>query len=125
MTPQPYQPSPTDANLPEFDKGYQFRFETEGSTAGGFDVLERKGVILQAGFQVLFRRGFFVSKSKKYYERVVAHLDEHYGPGVPMQTGGVTILNYGDLNTVCYISKAKALGKDLITVRVGNRIFWG
>lgn len=124
MIPQPYQQSPADSNLPEFDEGHQFRFETHGAAAAGFDILEKEGVILQAGFQIFFRRAFFICKSKKYYNSMVAQLEQHYGSGSLMKTSGVTISNYGDPRTVCYISKAKALGKDLITIRVGNRLFW-
>ena len=125
MTPQPYQPSPADGNLPEFDAGHQFRFESRGSTAAGFDVLEKEGAILQAGFQIFFPRGLFVSKSKMHLDNMVNLIEQHYGSGQPTQASGMTILNYGDSQTVCYISKAKVLGKDLITVRVGNRVFWG
>lgn len=124
MTPQEYRPSPADSNLPDFDVGHQFRFETDGSWAAGFDVLEKEGRVLQAGFQIFFPRSLFVSKCKKYYQPMVKRIEGHYGPGAPMDAGGVSILNYGDPETVCYISKARALGKDLITVRVGNRIFW-
>ena len=125
MTPQPYQPSPADGNLPEFDAGYQFRFESEGSIAAGFDVLEKSGAILQAGFQLFFPRSLLVSKSKRYFDIIVNQIKHHYGSGQPMKVTGVTILNYGDPQTVCYISKAKVQGIDLVTVRVGNRVFWG
>jgi hypothetical protein len=124
MTPQKYQPSPAVSNLPDFDVGHQFRFEADSSWAAGFDILEKDGMVLQAGFQIFYPRAFFVSKSKKHYQAMIEQIERHYGPGVPMKVGGIMILNYGDTNTVCYISKAKALGKDLITVRVGNKIFW-
>lgn len=124
MTPQEYQPSPTDGNLPDFDAGRQFRFETDGSWAAGFDVLEKDGKILQAGFQIFFPRTLFKPKAKKNFQAMVEHIEDHYGAGAPLNAGGTTILNYGDPHTVCYISKTRALGKDLITVRVGNRIFW-
>lgn len=125
MTPQPYQASAADGSLPDFDAGHQFRFETQDSMAAGFDVLEKEGAILQAGFQVFFPRYLFVSHSGKHFGGMVNWIEQHYGRGQPMQAGGVTMLNYGNTQTVCYISKAKARGKELITVRVGNRVFWG
>ncbi|MCG2660677.1 MAG: hypothetical protein L6437_10585 [Kiritimatiellae bacterium] len=125
MTAQPYRASPQDSNLPAFDVGHQLRFDTDGSLAAGFDVLEKDGLVLQAGFQIFFHRGLFGSKSKKHYQEIVTHIEQHYGPGVPTEAKGIAILNYGDPQTVCYISKTKALGKDVVTVRVGNRIFWG
>ena len=55
---------------------------------------------------------------------MMGQIEQHYGAGKPIQALGFILLEYGDSSTVCYISEGKSLGNDLITVRVGNRIFW-
>ncbi len=48
-----------------------------------------------------------------------------YGDGEAMDLGSTQIINFANERTVAYISKASAGGVDAITVRVGNRTFWG
>jgi len=40
-----------------------------------------------------------------------------------MNIGNIEIYNYGNKDTMAYISYAKIAGKNLITVRVGNKRF--
>jgi hypothetical protein len=124
MTPKIYRPSPHDANLPEFDTGYQFLFASDGCRLANLDILQTDERILQAGIQLFIPRRLFLSRSTKYRHTIVKHLDKHYGLGAPLQAGQVDLMNYGDSSSVCYISKTVAQNEDIITVRVGNRMYW-
>ena len=123
MVSQKYQHNPADSSLPDYDNAYHFRFETNDSKTSLFEVLEKEGLILQAGFQILYPSSLLFSKSKKHHEQMISQLEENYGEGVPMNAGGTQIINYGDSNNICYISKAKVSGGDIITVRVGNKFY--
>jgi hypothetical protein len=48
----------------------------------------------------------------------------HYDVGYPMNVGEIEIINYGNENTIAYLSHTKITGNDVITIRVGNRRFW-
>jgi hypothetical protein len=41
-----------------------------------------------------------------------------------MDVGEMEIINYGDENTIAYLSHTKIAGNDVITIRAGNRRFW-
>lgn len=124
MTTRPYVAIPENSRLPPFEVGYHFRFETDNALVGEFEVLEKDEVVLQAGFQMYFRKSLFRSKARNAYPPIVEHLEEHYGAGVPMNVQGTRTLNYGDALTVCYVAWATTPGMDVITVRIGNRAFW-
>lgn len=120
----PYQPVAPDSNLPSFDEGHHLRFSAAGGNAL-FEILERDGAVVQAGFQITFPRSFFFSKAERHHRALKRALETHYGVGEPMDVGTVQIINFANESTVAYISRVSAAGVDAITVRVGNRTFWG
>jgi len=119
----PYQ-SAGDSNLPPFDEGHHLRFSIAGGNAL-FELLEKDGAVVQAGFTMTFPRSFFFSKAKKHHRQLREALVTRYGDGEPMDLGSTQIINFANERTVAYISKASAVSVDAITVRVGNRTFWG
>ena len=121
----PYVKSSLDANLPEFDYGYRYQFETDNNIPVTLEVLEKMGKILQAGIQLYYKPSILFSKSKKHYELLLNKLLDLYGHAYPSAFGGIEMINYKDRDTVCYITKTKVNDVEAITVRFGNRDFWG
>lgn len=113
-----------DSNLPEFDNGYNFVFKTNNDTETRLEILEKDSIIMQAGIQIIYPPSFFFSIAKKHFKILKRHSDGYYGKCLPMNVGGVVILNYGNILSVCYLSKMKVNGKNVITFKVGNREFW-
>lgn len=113
-----------DSNLPEFDKGYNFVFKTNDDAETRLEILEKYSIIMQAGIQIIYPPSFFFSKAKKHFKILKDHSDNYYGVSLPMNMGGAEILNYGNISSVCYLSKMKVNGRDVINFRVGNRKFW-
>lgn len=120
----PYQDVGPTSNLPPFEAGYHFRFNPDGKEEVLFEILEKDGLVLQAGYQLALPTSLLFSKAKKRHRQLKEILETHYGVGQPMNVGGVEIINYGNATTIAYISKAKVAGTDAITVRIGNRRFW-
>lgn len=113
-----------DSNLPEFDKGYNFVYRTSDNAEAKLEILEKGLIIMQAGIQIIYSPSFFSSKTKKHFNILKDKSDNYYGECLPMNMGGVEILNYGNLYSVCYLSKMKTNGRDVINFKVGNRKFW-
>ena len=120
----PYQDVVPDSNLPPFEAGYHFRFNPDGKEEALFEILEKEGLVLQAGYQLALPTSLFFSKAKKRHHQLKEILETHYGVGQPMNVGRVEIINYGNDTTIAYISRAKITGTDAITIRIGNRRFW-
>lgn len=125
MKEQPYITSGFDSNLPNFDKGYVFHYKTDDNERAILEILEKDNMILQAGIQIIYSPSFFPSKIKKHYKKLMELLVDHYGVGLPMNMGNIEMLNYSDSKTVCYISKSKVNNTDALTLRIGDRRFWG
>lgn len=121
----PYQDIGLASNLPTFEKGYHFRFSSDGNNDAIFEILEKDDYVLQAGFQFTTHASLFFSKASKNHRQLKDILESHYGIGQPMHVSGFEIINYSNHSTIAYISKAKVAAIDSITVRVGNRKFWG
>ena len=113
-----------DSNLPEFDKGYNFVFQINDNVETKLEILEKDFIIMQAGIQSIYSPSIFSSKAKKHFNILKNKSDKYYGEGSPMNMGGVEILNYGNIYSVCYLSKMKSKGRDVINFKVGNRKFW-
>ena len=121
-----YASTPYDEALPDFDYGYSFVGATDDNDSVIVDVLEKDTKILQAGFQVMFPFRLFSSRGRKAKRTLANQAELYYGPGVPMPMGRVKIVNYGDLRTICYISTMRtSTGDYVLTLRIGNREFWG
>lgn len=113
-----------DSNLPEFDKGYNLVFNTNDATEARLEILEKDSIIMQAGIQIIYTPSFFFSKAKKHFKILKDYSGIYYGKSLPMNMDGAEILNYGNILSVCYLSKMKVNGRDVINFRVGNRKFW-
>lgn len=120
----PYQDVGLASNLPTFEAGYHFRFNPDGKEEALFEILEKDGLVLQAGYQLAIPSALLFSKTKNRHRQLKEVLEAYYGVGYPMHAGGIEIINYGSDTTIAYLSKAKVAGTDAITVRVGNRRFW-
>jgi len=121
----PYVTFGLDSNLPEYENGYRYQFETQGNIPTTLDVLAKKGRILQVGIQLYYKPSLLFSKLKKLYNILSKKLYNIYGHEYPSSLGVIEIINYQDNNTVCYITKTKVNEVEAITVRFGNRDFWG
>jgi len=121
MIPKPYFDTGLDNNLPEFDKGYNLIFNTDDNVIARLEVLEKDEKILQAGIQIIYSSSFFFSRINKHFTTLKSICDNYYGLCLPMDMGNIKILNYGDADTVSYISKMKVSGKKILTFRVGNK----
>lgn len=124
MQQAPYQDVGLTSNLPPFEAGFHFRFNPDGKEEVLFEILEKDGLVLQAGYQLALPTSLFFSKTKKRHLQLKEILETHYGVGQPMHVGGIDIINYGNDTTIAYISRAQVAGTDAITVRIGNRRFW-
>jgi len=124
MSEQDYVNLGMDQTLPEFDEGVHVIFESDDRQTAHVEILGRQGMVLQAGFQLIYRPTLFQRKWKKQYDSLCRHLADHYGPGTPMAMSGVVIINYGDERSLAYISRSKANMCTVLTVRVGNRDLW-
>lgn len=120
----PYQDVGLSSNLPPFEAGHHFRFNPDGKEDALFEILEKDSLVLQAGYQLNLPSSFFFSKAKKRHSQLKEILETHYGVGLPMNVGGIEIINYGNNTTIAYLSRATVARTDAITVRVGNRRFW-
>ena len=119
-----YTNSGFDSTLPEFDKGYNFIYNTNDGVEARLEILEKDSIIMQAGIQIIYPPSFFFSKAKKHINILRRKSDDYYGECLPMEMSGSEILNYGNSSSVCYLSKMKVKGSDVINFRVGNRKFW-
>lgn len=118
-----YEGSTGDADLPSFDRGYSFHFDLGLAPGASFEILERRGEIVQAGFQVLYSRTSFLA-SRSCRRRIEALAAAHYGQPLPMVMNQDSILNYQNEIAVAYVSAIHVPGHELITFRVGNRRHW-
>lgn len=121
-----YLATAMDSCLPEFDNGYTFVFKTNDDAEARLEILEKDSIIMQAGIQIIYPLKFLFSKSKaEKHSKILKDLsDNYYGESLLMNSGGVEILNYGNISSVCYLSKMRANYRDVITFKVGNRKFW-
>ena len=81
----------------------------------------------QAGIQIIYPKKPSTSNLNEHYKKIAKTAESYYGIGQPIQAGNMEILNYGNNETVFYISKSNvyATNEELLTFRVGNRAFWG
>ncbi|MBS3955235.1 MAG: hypothetical protein KGZ88_19980 [Methylomicrobium sp.] len=114
----PYQDIGIDSNLPSFDTGYHLRFNPDGKEEALFEILQKDDFVLQAGYQLV------LSRAQNRYQQFKQLLESHYRVSYPMNVEEIEIINYGNENTIAYLSHAKIAEKDVITIRVGNRRFW-
>lgn len=121
----PYIDLGMDSSLPEFDNGYLFKYKTDDNIEVLLDILEKEKKILQAGIQIIYPRKLFISKIGKHYKKLTDMAEDYYDTGSPMNLGNIKILNYGNNQTVCYISQSKVNKRNILTLRVGNTVFWG
>jgi len=119
-----YFESGMDRNLPEFDKGYNLVFKTNDDAEARLEILEKDTIIMQAGMQIIYPPSIFFSKAKKHFNILKGQCDDYYGESLPMSMCGGKILNYGNPLSVCYLSRLKVNGRDVINFKVGNRKFW-
>lgn len=111
--------------LPNFDSGYVFSFNTDNDETAKMEILVVDNRVLQAGIQIIYKQSLFFSNLMKQYKRTVAFMEEYYGAGVPMDVGNnMEIMNFGDIETVSYVSKIKVNGRDSLTLKVGNAKLW-
>lgn len=111
--------------LPPFDAQHHFVFKLDGKHEAVFEILEKDGVILQAGYQALFPSLFpFRSKANGKYNDAVQALNGHYGTGMPINQSGSKTMNFGNAESVAYASLMKVGKAQSLTARVGNRHFW-
>ncbi len=127
MVEQPFVDADIDQNLPIFDNGYLFRYITDDDATAMLEVLEKEGRILQAGVQIIYPKTLSSSNLNEHYKNIVKISESYYGIGQPTQVGNMEILNYGNSETVFYVSKSNVYitNEALLTFRVGNRDFWG
>ena len=121
----PYVTFGLDSNFPDYEKGYRYQFKTEDNITGTLDVLAKMGRILQVGIQLYYKPLLLFSKLQKHYKLLSKKLVNLYGHAYPSSLGMIEIINYQDNNTVCYITKTKVNEVEAITIRFGNRDFWG
>lgn len=110
--------------LPSFDGGYVFTYETDDKLVARLEIIEKNKIVLQVGIQIVYPLTFFFSKMKNHLKLIASELEEIYGPAMPMKVKNIKILNYGNIESVSYISTTKMNGHDVLTIRVGNRIFF-
>ncbi len=110
--------------LPEFDNGFAFIYETDNKVNARLEIIDKDGIIMQAGIQIIYPISVFSSKSTKHFKYLTNKLNEIYGAAMPMDMPGTKILNYGNENSVCYISISTVNKKKCITLKFGNRAFW-
>jgi hypothetical protein len=120
----PYQKVDQDSNLPMFDKGYHFRFIPDNKGNALFEILEKDDLVLQAGYQIVFKADLFFSKALKMYNQIREILETYYGEGQRMNIYRIKTINFRNDTTIAYLSKAKIAGVYAITIRVGNRFFF-
>lgn len=120
----PYQDVGLDSNLPPFDEGYHLRFNPNGKEEALFEILQKDGFVLQAGYQLVLPTSLSFSKASNRYQQLKQILESHYGVGYPMDVGGIESINFGNEKTITYLSKANIAGNVAITIRVGNKYFW-
>jgi hypothetical protein len=120
----PFQDIGLSSNLPSFEAGHHFRFNPDGIEEALFEILEKNCLVLQAGYQLALPISLFFSKAKKRRSQLKDILETYYGVGLPMDVGGIEIINCGNDTTISYLSRETVAGTDAITVRVGNRRFW-
>jgi hypothetical protein len=113
----PYQDFGFDSTLPSIDAGYHLRFNPDGKEEALFEILQKDGFVLQAGFQITLR------KAGDCVRRLAPILAFHYGEGYRTNVGNAELINYGDEKTIAYLSHSKLSGSDVITIRVGNKRF--
>jgi hypothetical protein len=114
-----------NATLPSFEAQHHFSFKLDGKNEALFEILEKDGLILQAGYQAIFSPRFlFGSKALGKYHNAVRSLEAHYGTGTPIRQPNTETMNFGNLTTVGYAALIKTGRAYSLTARVGNRHFW-
>lgn len=113
-----------DEKLPDFDNGYMFEYKTDDKVTANLEVLEKDGMILQAGIQVIYPKSLLFKRMPKHFEKVVTLADDFYGTGMLTKSDSMEIVNYGNEETVFYVSKVTVNRRDALTFRVGNKQFW-
>jgi len=114
-----------NSNLPSFDAQHHFIFKLDGNHEAVFEILEKDGLILQAGYQTFFPLRFlFASKAVGKYHDAIQSLESHYGTGTPIRQQNVDTMNFGNAETVGYAALMKVGRAHSLTARVGNRHFW-
>lgn len=124
MPERPYVESGMDQGMPEFDNGHWFACPVEGGQEGNFEILEAKDDIVQAGVHLIFRPRLFFSKASKFYKAACEIAERAYGVGAPMNMGPMQICNFGNAESICYVSKGRGPAGEFVVLRVGNRKFW-
>jgi hypothetical protein len=113
-----------DSTFPEFDRGYLYFYTTDNKETSRLEILERENEILQTGIQIVYKSVLFTANFKKDFQIAKIILDKYYGTGSQMNVGKVETINYGDGKTICYLSKLKMNGKNVLTIRIGNALLW-
>jgi hypothetical protein len=121
----PYQEDGPVWQLPTFEAGHHLRFSPDGKEDTVLEVLEKDGLVLQAGFHLpLPQPFFFLPKAKKRHGHLRQILETHYGIGRPIRSGAFRVIYYEGEATLAYLSRISGCGVSIF-VRVGNRRFWG
>lgn len=120
----PYRDLGHDSTLPSFDEGYMFNYETDDNEIAFLEILEKDNMILQAGIQIIYKPSFTSMKMKKNHKYLLELSEKHYGSGFLTKVGLADVTNFGDYETVCYLSKMKARGVKSIIFRIGDKKYW-
>jgi hypothetical protein len=106
-----------------FEKGYRFICSTTSNAPCCIEVLQRDGEVLQAGIQIAHEVAL-MEKGNDDFALLKNLCDRHYTDSKVAEVSGTRVINYGNTESVAYLSKMRQNDRNVITFRVGNRLFW-
>ena len=107
-----------------FDFGYNFLFQTESGEEARLEIIEIDGNLLQSSFQINYKPSIFFAKINKDFSVLYNSLQSYYINEQQQSYGLIELYIFFNETSQCYLSKFKAIGKDVLNFRVTNKETW-
>jgi len=121
---RPDIPQSSEFVFPEADRRYLFYRKIKENILAVFEILEKDGLVLQSGIQLIYPPDRWLGEISSYYQKLLRVLETNYGLPVWINLNEKGILSFESKEAFSYLSEFKMGDKDVLTVRAASRAFW-
>ena len=121
----PYVDFGFDKNLPAKVRGYKFTFKTDDEIPVMLEILDSKGITLQASFRIVYPGPRSSDVFENHLDVLLRLADDSVSTGNLSKVKNVDLYTFSNDKLLVIISTSYFNDQDIITVSVGNEPMWG
>ncbi|MDI6766933.1 MAG: hypothetical protein QME52_08940 [Bacteroidota bacterium] len=107
-----------------FKEGYNFLYNSPNGETARLEIIEKDGVLLQSGIQIIYRPRLLFSKINKDFSVLFNLLKSYYGNEQIQTYQGIIIYNFTNQITQCYLTQSTINKQQVLNCRVSNIEIW-